>query len=99
MTRAQIREKYGISMLESPSVANKELSEKEAAEYEDCVSLLLRTFDEIDENIEKFCSRCNYYRTTESNKCDSVIHGCSYGVNCRYIEKAKGISKQKEISN
>lgn len=53
MTRAQIREKYGISMLESPSVVNKELSEKEAAEYEDCVSLLLRTFDEIDENIEK----------------------------------------------
>ena len=32
MTRAQIREKYGISMLESPSVANKELSEKEAAD-------------------------------------------------------------------
>lgn len=73
MTRAQIREKYGISMLESPSVANKELSEKEAAEYEDCVSLLLRTFDEIDENIEKFCSRCKYYRTAESDKCDSVI--------------------------
>ncbi len=41
MTRSQIREKYGISMLESPSVANKELSEKEAAEYEDCVSLHL----------------------------------------------------------
>lgn len=52
MTRSQIREKYGISMLESPSVANKELSEKEAAEYEDCVSLHLRMFDEIDENIE-----------------------------------------------
>ena len=49
MTRSQIREKYGISMLESPSVANKELSEKEAAEYEDCVSLHLRMFDEIDE--------------------------------------------------
>lgn len=99
MTRSQIREKYGISMLESPSVANKELSEKEAAEYEDCVSLHLRMFDEIDENIEKFCSRCKYYRTAESDKCDSVIHGCSYGVSFRYIEKAKGISKQKEISN
>ena len=85
MTRSQIREKYGISMLESPSVANKELSEKEAAEYEDCVSLHLRMFDEIDENIEKFCSRCKYYRTAESDKCDSVIHGCSYGVSCRYI--------------
>lgn len=59
MTRAQIREKYGISMLESPSVVNKELSEKEAAEYEDCVSLLLRTFDEIDENIEKFVPDAN----------------------------------------
>lgn len=46
MTRSQIREKYGISMLESPSVANKELSEKEAAEYEDCVSLHLRMFDD-----------------------------------------------------
>ena len=68
MTRSQIREKYGISMLESPSVANKELSEKEAAEYEDCVSLHLRMFDEIDENIEKFCSRCKYYRTAESDK-------------------------------
>jgi len=37
MTRAQIREKHGISMLESPSVANKELSEKEATEYENFV--------------------------------------------------------------
>lgn len=99
MTRSQIREKYGISMLESPSVANKELSEKEAAEYEDCVSLHLRMFDEIDENIEKFCSRCKYYRTAESDKCDSVIHGCSYGVSCRYIEKAKRNPKQNETKN
>lgn len=90
MTRSQIREKYGISMLESPSVANKELSEKEAAEYEDCVSLHLRMFDEIDENIEKFCSRCKYYRTAESDKCDSVIHG-STGVP---TASAAGISRK-----
>ena len=44
MTRAQIREKHGISMLESPSVANKELSEKEVAEYENCVSRKYRKF-------------------------------------------------------
>ena len=96
MTRAQIREKYGISMLESPSMANKELSEKEAAEYEDFVSSFLKMADEIDENIDKFCSRCKYYRTAESDKCDSVMHGCSYGVSCRYIEKAKRNSKQNK---
>lgn len=56
MTRSQIREKYGISMLESPSVANKELSEKEAAEYENFVSSLFDIADEIDENIKNFCS-------------------------------------------
>lgn len=98
MTRAQIREKHGISMLESPSVANKELSEKEATEYENFVSSLFDIADEIDENIKNFCFRCKYYRTAESDKCDSVIHGCSYGVSCRYIDKSKGISKQK-ISN
>lgn len=96
MTRAQIREKYGISMLEPPSIANRKLSEKEASEFEDGILTLLKMFDEIDENIEKFCSRCKYYRTPESDKCDSVIHGCSYGVSCKYIEKSKQISKQNK---
>lgn len=33
-TRAEINEKYGIVRLMSPAVANKELSEEEAKEYE-----------------------------------------------------------------
>ena len=70
-TRAEIRKKLGIVTLEDPSVANKELSEK-------------------DENIKSFCSRCKYYGTKEADKCDSLIHGCSYGVDCKYIGKAKG---------
>lgn len=31
MTREQIRNKYGITQLEHPSIVNKELSEEEAA--------------------------------------------------------------------
>lgn len=92
MTRSQIREKYGISMLESPSVANKELSEKEAAEYEDCVSLHLRMFDEIDENIEKFCSRCKYYRTAESDKSTGVPTASAAGIS----RKPRGFPNKKK---
>lgn len=33
-TRAEIRKKLGIVTLEDPAVANKELSEKDALEYE-----------------------------------------------------------------
>lgn len=70
MTRSQIREKYGISMLESPSVANKELSEKEAAEYKNFVSSLFDIADEIDENIKNFVPDVN---TTEPQSLTNAI--------------------------
>lgn len=89
-TRAEIRKKLGIVTLEDPAVANKELSEKDALEYENFMKSLLDFNKEIDENIKSFCSRCKYYRTKEADKCDSLIHGCSYGVDCKYIGKAKG---------
>ena len=40
-TRAEIRKKLGIVTLEDPSVANKELSEKDALEYENFMKSLL----------------------------------------------------------
>ena len=89
-TRAEIRKKFGIVTLEDPSIANSELSEQEAKDYENFLSDLHKLNQEIEENIKKFCSRCRYYRTKESYKCDSWIHGCSYGVDCKYIGKAKG---------
>lgn len=89
-TRAEIRKKLGIVTLEDPSVTNKELSEKDALEYENFMKSLLDFNKEIDENIKSFCSRCKYYGTKEADKCDSLIHGCSYGVDCKYIGKAKG---------
>lgn len=89
-TRAEIRKKLGIITIESPNVADKELTETEAQEYENFMVGLLNLNKEIDENIKKYCTRCKYYRTEKSNKCDSVIHGCSYGVSCKYIDKVKG---------
>ena len=59
-------------------------------EYENFMKSLLDFNKEIDENIKSFCSRCKYYGTKEADKCDSLIHGCSYGVDCKYIGKAKG---------
>lgn len=57
MTREQIREKYGIVKIESPEPANKELSDKEASDYENIVKMQVENFalywneddsDEID---------------------------------------------------
>ena len=36
MTRAMIREKYGIVRLEPPEIANRSLSDEEAETYEKC---------------------------------------------------------------
>ena len=44
MTREQIRNKYGITQLEHPSIANKELSEEEAAAYEKIVKMHVASF-------------------------------------------------------
>lgn len=44
MTREQIRNKYGITRLEHPSIANKELSEEEAAAYEKIVKMHVASF-------------------------------------------------------
>ena len=90
-TRAEIRDKIGIVTIEHPDIANKELSEAEAIEYEEFMTKLKDLHKEINENIEKYCSRCKYYKTENSTKkCDSWIHGSSYGVSCIYIAKAKG---------
>ena len=47
MTREQIRNKYGITQLEHPSIVNKELSEEEAAGYE-----------KIEKNPGLACKKC-----------------------------------------
>lgn len=88
-TRAEIRRKLGIVTIESPSVANKELSEIEAKEYEEFMTRLVNSNQQIDEDIKTYCSRCRYYGTAESDKCDSIRQGCSYGVSCKFIDAAK----------
>lgn len=47
MTRAQIRKRYGIEQLEHPAIANKELSEKEAAAYEKFCKMTVENFDDF----------------------------------------------------
>ena len=56
MTRAQIRDKYDIVMLEHPSIANKELSEKEAASYEDFCKSMVEVFNEAFDDSSDFDS-------------------------------------------
>lgn len=46
MTRAEIRTKYGIVVLEPPMVANKELTDEEAAAYEKFVQMSVKNFEE-----------------------------------------------------
>lgn len=89
-TRAEIRRKLGIVVLEHPNIANKELPEAEAQEYEQFMTYLQEFERKIEENIKNYCSRCKYYETEEWKKCDSWMHGSSYGVSCKYIGKAKG---------
>lgn len=47
MTRAEIRAKHGIVRLEHPDIANKQLSDKEAENYERLVISLADNFDEL----------------------------------------------------
>ena len=93
MTRAEIRKKLGIVVLEDPKIANKELTQEEAEKYEDFMKSLISLNREIDQNVKDFCTRCRYYRTGLQEKCDSVREGCSYGVTCKYIDKAKSQGK------
>lgn len=93
MTRAEIRKKLGIVVLEDPKIANKELTQEEAEKYEDFMKFLISLNREIDQNVKDFCTRCRYYRTDLQEKCDSVREGCSYGVTCKYIDKAKSQGK------
>ena len=46
MTRAEIRAKYGIVVLEPPKVANKGLTDEEAAAYEKFVQMSAKNFEE-----------------------------------------------------
>lgn len=48
MTREQIRNKYGITQLEHPSIVNKELSEEEAAGYEKIVKACCKLFNILE---------------------------------------------------
>ena len=50
MTRAQIRAKYGITKLEHPDIANKELSDEEADAYERVTKALAENFDKLWDN-------------------------------------------------
>lgn len=44
MTRAMIREKYGIVQLEPPEIANRSLSDEEAEAYENAVRRMIENF-------------------------------------------------------
>ena len=44
MTRAMIREKYGIVQLEPPEIANRSLSDEEAEAYETAVRRMIEKF-------------------------------------------------------
>lgn len=57
MTRAEIRKKLGIVVLEDPKIANKELTKEEAEKYEDFMKSLISWNREIDQNIKDFCTR------------------------------------------
>ena len=46
MTRAEIRAKYGIVVLEPPREANKELTDEEADAYEKFVQMSVKSFEE-----------------------------------------------------
>ena len=46
MTRAQIREKYGLVMLEDSRSANKELSEEDATAYDKFCQMIVANFDD-----------------------------------------------------
>ena len=47
MTRAMIREKYGIVRLEPPEIANRSLSEEEAEAYENAVKRTIENFEAL----------------------------------------------------
>ena len=52
MTRAEIREKHGIIMLEPPRIANKELTSEEAESYEKFVKMLVENFETYKDDDE-----------------------------------------------
>lgn len=55
MTRAEIRAKHGITVIESPEVANKQLSEVESKRYENMIVMMKNYFSndyEDDDNDE-----------------------------------------------
>lgn len=84
MTKGEILQKHGVKMLRT------DLNEESDADFENFIIAMVNFQKEIDENIENYCVKCKYYQTKDSDKCDSWIHGSSYGVDCKYIGKAKG---------
>lgn len=53
MTRAQIRDELGIIELEKPSIANKELTPKEEADYRKCMNAILKVFRSVGQEDKK----------------------------------------------
>lgn len=47
MTRAMIREKYGIVRLEPPEIANRSLSDEEAETQENAVKRTIENFEAL----------------------------------------------------
>jgi|GEM_PF-1601484 len=52
MTRREIRNKYKLSMIENPLIADRELSADEAIEYERLVRCLVNDFNKSFKNRE-----------------------------------------------
>ena len=90
MTKGEVLEKYGMRMLRT------DLDEEDSdGKFENFIKGMLDFAKEVDENIKNYCVKCKYYQTKDSDKCDSWIHGASYGVDCKYIGKAKGEDMSK----
>lgn len=81
MTKREVMAKYGISMI------RQDLDEKADAKFEKIVKNLADISETVDQDIEKFCSKCNY--RGNDRRCDSILKGCSEGVDCIYIDKSK----------
>lgn len=68
MTKREVMAKYGISMI------CQDLDEKADEKFEKIVKNLADISETVDQDIEKFCSKCNY--RGNDRRCDSILKGC-----------------------
>ncbi len=86
MTRAQIRERLGISMIENPRIANREMTEDEAKEYESMTLAILENFRKTAEEKQKNGARLLTMETFSEENRDRRIGHSLYRI-CRTRRK------------